>query len=179
MSISSAHAQTIVLPSPKQQFLEAYEREHKTTMRVLRAYPADKLELKPHEKLRTARELAWLFVIERFFSMTIWNDQLLEVLAQNAPSPPPPDSYDDLLAMLQKTHNDFANLVKATPDEDVLRKVRFFTGPKAIGEVTRIDFAWYVLGDEIHHRGQFSIYLRLADAKVPSIYGPTADEPWN
>jgi uncharacterized damage-inducible protein DinB len=29
-----------------------------------------------------------------------------------------------------------------------------------------------------HHRGQLSVYLRLADGKVPSIYGPTADEPW-
>ena len=30
----------------------------------------------------------------------------------------------------------------------------------------------------VHHRGQFSVYLRMADGKVPSIYGPSADEPW-
>jgi uncharacterized damage-inducible protein DinB len=29
-----------------------------------------------------------------------------------------------------------------------------------------------------HHRGQLTVYLRLNDAKVPSIYGPSADEPW-
>ena len=40
------------------------------------------------------------------------------------------------------------------------------------------DFLWMILCDQIHHRGQFSIYLRMADGKVPSIYGPTADEPW-
>jgi uncharacterized damage-inducible protein DinB len=36
---------------------------------------------------------------------------------------------------------------------------------------------WFELFDHIHHRGQFSVYLRLAGARVPSIYGPTADEP--
>jgi uncharacterized damage-inducible protein DinB len=35
-----------------------------------------------------------------------------------------------------------------------------------------------MLMDSVHHRGQFSVYLRMADGKVPSIYGPTADEPW-
>jgi uncharacterized damage-inducible protein DinB len=34
---------------------------------------------------------------------------------------------------------------------------------------------WIELLDHIHHRGQFSVYLRVAGAKVPSIYGPTAD----
>jgi uncharacterized damage-inducible protein DinB len=34
------------------------------------------------------------------------------------------------------------------------------------------------LMDQIHHRGQFSVYLRLAGARVPSVYGPTADETW-
>jgi uncharacterized damage-inducible protein DinB len=35
-----------------------------------------------------------------------------------------------------------------------------------------------MLLDAVHHRGQLSIYLRLMEAKVPSIYGPSADEPW-
>jgi uncharacterized damage-inducible protein DinB len=41
-----------------------------------------------------------------------------------------------------------------------------------------IQVAWMILSDQIHHRGQFSVYLRMAGGKVPSIYGPTADEPW-
>jgi len=35
-----------------------------------------------------------------------------------------------------------------------------------------------VLFDHVHHRGQLSVYMRMLDAKVPSIYGPSADEPW-
>jgi len=35
-----------------------------------------------------------------------------------------------------------------------------------------------MLDDQIHHRGQLSVYVRMAGGKVPSIYGPSADEPW-
>ena len=45
------------MPSPRQQFLDAYEREHAITMKILRAYPPDKGELRAHPKLKTAREL--------------------------------------------------------------------------------------------------------------------------
>ena len=45
-------------------------------------------------------------------------------------------------------------------------------------DVPRIDFVSFLVNDEIHHRGQLSIYLRMADGKVPSIYGPSGDEPW-
>jgi uncharacterized damage-inducible protein DinB len=37
---------------------------------------------------------------------------------------------------------------------------------------------WLAVMDAVHHRGQMSVYIRLAGGKVPSIYGPTADEPW-
>jgi hypothetical protein len=53
------------IPTPKEQFLQAYDQEHATTMRVLRAFPADQGELRPHAKCKTARELAWVFVLER------------------------------------------------------------------------------------------------------------------
>ena len=52
-------------PSPKQQFLDAYEQEHGKTLRVLLAYPKDKVELQPHPKSKNARNLAWMFVLEQ------------------------------------------------------------------------------------------------------------------
>jgi hypothetical protein len=57
--------------------------------------------------------------------------------------------------------------------------VTFFTGPKQMGPVPVGDLLWMTLMDSIHHRGQMSVYIRVAGGKVPSIYGPTADEPWN
>ena len=56
--------------------------------------------------------------------------------------------------------------------------VKFMTGPKQMGDLRKIDVLWWLLMDSVHHRGQMSVYLRLADAKVPSIYGPSADESW-
>jgi uncharacterized damage-inducible protein DinB len=41
----------------------------------------------------------------------------------------------------------------------------------------RLDVIWANLFDVIHHRGQLSVYVRMAGGKVPSIYGPSADEP--
>ena len=165
------------IPSIKQQFLDTYDREHKTTMRVLRAYPKDKLELRPHPKCKTARELAWIFVMERGLGEAVFAD----AFASGGPSgemPPPPQDWDELLNALEAAHKRFGDLFRATPEEELLGNVKFFTGPQTMGDVSRISFAWFMLSDEIHHRGQFSIYLRMADAKVPSIYGPTADEPW-
>ena len=75
-------------------------------------------------------------------------------------------------------NDSFADTVRGMSDEQLNENVKFFTGPKQLGDYTRMQFAWFLLHDEIHHRGQFSIYLRMADAKVPSIYGATADEPW-
>jgi len=42
----------------------------------------------------------------------------------------------------------------------------------------RGDVLWYSLHALIHHRGQLSVYLRMVGGKVPSIYGPSGDEPW-
>jgi uncharacterized damage-inducible protein DinB len=47
-----------------------------------------------------------------------------------------------------------------------------------MGNIPVGDFSWFVLHDQIHHRGQLSVYVRMAGGKVPSIYGPSHDEPW-
>ena len=65
MTTTATPLASAAIKTPREQFLEAYEREHATTMRVLRAYPPDKVDLKPHPKCKTARELAWMFVGER------------------------------------------------------------------------------------------------------------------
>jgi uncharacterized damage-inducible protein DinB len=161
----------------KQDFLDTYEEEHATTMRVLRAYPVEKVDLRPHPKCKTARELAWVFVVERELGMIAFNNGF----ASGPPAgelPKPPESWDSILSALEKEHRDFADLVRDTPEEELAETVKFFTAPKTLGDVPRIKLLWFLLHDQIHHRGQFSIYLRMADAKVPSIYGPSADEPW-
>jgi uncharacterized damage-inducible protein DinB len=174
---STMESSTTSMANAKQQFLDTYEREHQTTMRVLRAYPTDKLDLKPHPTLKSARELAWMFVLERGLGTAAWRDAFASGVPSSAP-PPAPERWEDLLAALEKTHKDFATLVRNTSDEELMGTVKFMVAPKTLGDFRRIDFAWFLLHDQIHHRGQLSVYLRMAGGKVPSIYGPTADEPW-
>jgi len=167
----------MTMPSPKEQFLSAYEREHETTMRVLRAYPVDKLSLKPHEMSKTAKDLAWVFAIERGLGTMVFNRQF-PPQGGGGTAPPAPESWDALLGALEKAHKDFGDLVRNATDEELMENVKFFTGPKQMGDITRMQLIWFLLMDQIHHRGQLSIYLRMAGGKLPSIYGPTADEPW-
>lgn len=56
--------------------------------------------------------------------------------------------------------------------------MKFFSGPRTMADYSRLEIAWFMLYDQIHHRGQLSVYLRMSGAKVPSIYGPSLDEPW-
>lgn len=164
-------------PSPKERFLDAYEREHETTMRVLRSYPEDRLDLRPHRKCKSARELAWVFTLERMLGTAVYQHEF-DPEAVTGEAPPPPESWSELLSGLEEAHRAFGDLVRSTPDDELHDPVRFFTGPGTLGEIPRIEWLWFLLNDQIHHRGQFSVYLRMADGKVPSIYGPTADEPW-
>jgi uncharacterized damage-inducible protein DinB len=171
-------AATASTTSPKQRFLETYDKEHETTMRVLRAYPADQAEFKPNERCKTARELAWIFAIEPRLGMMV---VLKDVFAGGVPSGKPPEaptSWQAVINEIEQAHREFADAIRALPDEKLDETSRFMVAPKQLGDVRRLDFLWFLLHDEIHHRGQFSIYLRAAGGKVPSIYGPSEHEPW-
>jgi uncharacterized damage-inducible protein DinB len=164
------------MSSSKQQFLDTYDREHATTMRVLRAYPEDKLDLTPHQKCKSAKDLAWVFAMERGLGEMVFRNNFPDGMTGEMPKPP--EDWGELLRAIETSTADFRALVAGTPDAELNEKVRFYVAPKTLGEITRMELLWFLLHDEIHHRGQFSVYLRMADGKVPSIYGPTADEPW-
>ena len=83
------------------------------------------------------------------------------------------------LAAYEASGKEFLATLEKTPESRLLDKVTFFTGPKQMGEVPVGDLLWMTLMDSVHHRGKMSVYIRIAGGKVPSIYGPTADEPWN
>jgi uncharacterized damage-inducible protein DinB len=157
----------------KDQFLSTMEREFPVTMRVLKAFPAGRSDLKPTAKCRSAKELAWTFVIEQKAS-----EQALDGAINLAKMPTAPDSLPEVIATYERSHKAFTERVKKTPEADLNKTVKFFVGPKQMGDVRKMDVLWFMLMDAVHHRGQMSVYLRMADAKVPSIYGPSADEPW-
>jgi len=162
------------VPTPKQQFGNVYAKEHQTTLKVLRAFPADQASYKPHERSSTALGLAWTFVMENAMGI----QSLKGPLALGQGMPKAPDTMEEVIAAYEAGAREMLATLETTPDSRMYETINFFTGPKQMGEFKVIDFLWFMLMDSIHHRGQMSVYLRCAGGKVPSIYGPTADEPW-
>jgi len=146
-------------------------------MKVLRAYPADKTDLRPHPKSKTARELAWIFTLERGLGKAGLANAFAAGRGGGAP-PPAPDTWAEILSATEAAHADFRKTFESYTDEQLFEPIKFFTGPKTLADFSRLEFAWFLISDQIHHRGQMSIYLRMADGRVPSIYGPSGDEPW-
>jgi uncharacterized damage-inducible protein DinB len=163
-------------PSAATQFLDAYTREHATTEKVLRAYPSDQSELRPHERSSSARQLAWTFVGEEAMMLRAARHE--QVLTGER-FPPPPDSWDEIVDRFAAQHGELLAILRGATDASMAGTVQFFTGPRQLGEYPTLEFLWFMLCDQIHHRGQLSVYLRMAGGKVPSIYGPSADEPWS
>jgi len=157
----------------KEQFLGVLEREFPTTIKVLKAFPATKADIKPHAKSKTAKDLAWMFVTEEKAS-----EQALDGAIEFGKMPQAPGSLPEVISTYETAHRAFVERVRRTPEAELNKTVKFFTAPKQMGDVRKMDVLWFMLMDSVHHRGQMSVYLRLADAKVPSIYGPSADEPW-
>jgi uncharacterized damage-inducible protein DinB len=160
--------------SPKQQFLDVFKRESATTRRVLAALPEDASEFRPHPTSNTAREVAAIFsfgqggIAAALTNNWQWPPQF----------PPAPATYAEVLANFDATNHAVLQALANTPESRLLETVPFITGPRQMGEVRVIDLMWFMLLDSIHHRGQLSVYLRMTGGKVPSIYGPSKDEPW-
>ena len=163
---------------PKQLFSDAFEREHATTMRVLRAFPDEQSDFKPSERARAAREIVWTLVLGQERLMLKGLTTGLDWSAPRTPIPPPPATVSAAAAALERVHAQVLEVLRGV-DETALsnESVRFFVAAKTLGDVPKLEFLWFLLFDHVHHRGQFSVYLRMVGGKVPSIYGPSGDEP--
>ena len=155
-----------------EQFRDLYLLEHATTRKVLHAFPADQADFKPHERSGTAKKLAWTFVIEEMIMLKVLNNEPL-----NAGVPEAPATWQEILDAFDEQHE---KMKAKLADVDVasLNPVKFFVAPKQLADYKPLAFLFRFLHDQIHHRGQLSVYLRMAGGKVPSIYGPSGDEPW-
>ncbi len=106
------------------------------------------------------------------------SEQALDGGIEFGKMPKAPATLPEVIAAYEQSSKGFVERIKRTPDAELDKTVKFFVAPKQMGDVRKMDLLWFMLMDQVHHRGQFTIYLRMADGKVPSIYGPSADEPW-
>jgi len=160
--------------SAKREFVERFRREMPTTLAVMRAFPSDQADFRPHERSSTALRLIHTFVFE--------NQGLLQGsrgdLKIPPDFPPPPATLAEAIDAYERGAKKAIAAIEALPDSRLSETINFFTGPGKMGRIPLMEFFWNMLLDSIHHRGQLSVYVRMAGGRGPSIYGPTADVPW-
>jgi len=154
--------------------LKEFEMECATTRRVLERVPTDRLTWKPHPKSMSLGELA-LHLAGAPGTIAEW--ALVDSYELKGTPLPQPSSNAEILAAHDESVKKTKSAITRIGDEGLHQKwqatkdgVAFMTMPK-IALVRAI-----VLNHAYHHRGQLSVYLRLIDVPVPSIYGPSADE---
>ncbi len=155
----------------KTLFLKYWEKEGPATRKVISRIPEGS-DYRPDPKSRTAREIAWLIVREQ--------QSLVDGLEKGTlewDDVPAPGTMKEVLASYDRLHESASKRLQALPASRWDGPVPFVYRGQEVMKETGYDNAWGFLLDIIHHRGQLSTYLRPMGAKVPQIYGPSADEP--
>jgi uncharacterized damage-inducible protein DinB len=145
----------------------------KTTRRVLERVPTDKGKWKPHEKSFSLGHLAQLVAwMPGWIAQTLTNTEL-NLKGQVGYSY---EKTEDLVAMFDKNVKDARAAFKTAKDADYKVDWSLKFGDRTVMTQPRGEIVRQHINHLIHHRGQLTVYLRLIDVPVPSIYGPTADE---
>jgi uncharacterized damage-inducible protein DinB len=151
--------------------LSGVEREYPTTRKVLAAIPESQLDFKLGEKGRTARELAWhLAASEVWFADGVASGDF------SKPEAPMPANarVADIVGYYEQEMPAHIARIKALSADDLGKPVNFF----GVMNDPNVLYLGFLTNHSVHHRGQLSTYLRAMNAHVPSIYGGSADEPF-
>ncbi len=156
--------------------IREFEHEAQTTRRHLERLPEDKLDWRPHEKSYTAGALAAHLVEcirwgDSIFTQDEFNFDPATFKFYKA------ESVDDLLKNFDEAVGDCQRALQSVDETALEKNWRLMMRGRTLVEKNKADvFRDFTLSHLIHHRGQFSVYLRLLDVAVPGSYGPTADE---
>jgi uncharacterized damage-inducible protein DinB len=159
-----------------ERFLEELEREAARTRRALREVPQGKDDWKPHAKSMALGRLAGLVA-----SMPSWVPLIIKQDELDL-TPPGGSQYrqpatNELMQVHDKAMSDARAALGAIDDDFLLStRWRLRAGGKVVSDEPRHIVMRDTINHLAHHRGQLTVYLRLNDAKVPSIYGPSADD---
>jgi uncharacterized damage-inducible protein DinB len=162
----------------KDALLPEFDHEMATTRRLLERLPEAEFAWKPHDKSMALGQLAghianlpsWCTAT---LSTTVFDLDTLPVEFRSKP----PQSRAALLDEFDAKVATARNQLTSTTDGEFLSPWTLKKGGQEMFTLPRLSaIRSFVLNHLIHHRGQLSVYLRLKDVPLPSIYGPTADE---
>ncbi|MFT3745972.1 MAG: DinB family protein [Pyrinomonadaceae bacterium] len=157
-------------------FLAELDNEAKTTRACLERVPLDKADWAPHEKSMKMGRLA-VHCAEMFgWTESTFKSDVLDFSTMDY-KPFEPKTTEELLAFFDDHIEKAKAVIAETSDETMLTDWTMRNGEQVYFTMPKVAvMRTFVLNHIIHHRGQLSVYLRLNDIPVPSIYGPSADE---
>jgi uncharacterized damage-inducible protein DinB len=158
-----------------QRLAPEFDREIKTTRKLLERVPMDKFTWAPHEKSMPLGRLA-----SHIAEMPSWVTGTVQLEFMDIDANYKPwiaASRDELLSKFDSYAAEAGKALSGVSDEDLGKRWALRMGGQELFAAPREEvIRTLVLSHIIHHRGQLSVYLRLLDVPVPSIYGPSADE---
>ena len=160
-------------------FLAELESEAAKSRRVLEQVPTGKRDWKPHERSMELGYLSDLVAnILGWVSMAVTVDEL-DVAPKDGPkyAPAPLNSGAELVAAMDKAAAQAREALQETTAAHLETPWRLLAGGQLAFEQPRHRVIRDTFLHSAHHRGQLTVYLRLLGSKVPSVYGPTADDP--
>ena len=156
--------------------LPEFDREMTTTRKVLERVPEDKFAWKPHAKSFSLGALA-----AHVATLPTWGKETLdksEIDIAGGQPPAAPASKAELLTAFDRHVAATRSALAGRSDAELLATWTLKRGGTTIFSMPKTAvLRSFVFSHLIHHRGQLCVYLRLLDVPVPSIYGPSADEP--
>lgn len=158
--------------------LPEFDHEMATTRRLLERVPDEHFAWKPHEKSMSLGELAGHIAnLPMWCSATLQHTVLdLDAFGEDV-TLRPPASRGAMLEEFDAKVSAARAAVAASSDPEMLTPWTLKKGSQVFFTMPRISAVRsFVMNHLIHHRGQLSVYLRLQNVPLPSIYGPTADE---
>jgi uncharacterized damage-inducible protein DinB len=167
---------TATAPTIAQTLIAEMEHEMETTRRVLERVPADKTDWKPHDKSMSLGKLA-------LHTATV-PGSVAELLKSDSFDAADMKHTDDdnvdaatLTSKLEASVKEAKDTLSGLDDAAMMSPWSFTKDGKELMSLPKVALARSImLNHWYHHRGQLTVYLRLLDIPVPSIYGPSADE---
>jgi uncharacterized damage-inducible protein DinB len=155
--------------------LPEFDQEMATTRRLLERVPSDKGPWKPHPKSFPLGHLAQLVSW-----MPGWITNALQETRLDLTRAPQYtfEPTETLLGMFDANVREARAAIAASKDADYAPMWSLTRGDTVLFSAPRGAIVRMNISHLVHHRGQLSVYLRLLDVPIPSIYGPTADEGW-
>jgi uncharacterized damage-inducible protein DinB len=159
-------------------FLSELDREVDRSRRALEQVPEGKQDWKPHEKSMIFGYLAdMVATIPTWITMIVKQDEL-DVAPPAGQQHPrtPKNSSREFIDALDKAAADARDALAGTTDEHLRTPWRLLARGQVVMDLPRHEMIRDTINHWAHHRGQMTVYLRLMGAKVPALYGPSADD---